>query len=143
MHKSLIDSANLSQDTQIISTMFTIQTGMQISTIQSIFNTTFPYLKLEFFKAHNKPQTTHSNRDLWQPGAVLPVRVIDWPEPDMTVTGEMPVATLVKQFRIYFGLDVQVFRKSGKAWLGTTFTGDWSLQKQNEQGKELSNLALG
>jgi hypothetical protein len=36
------------------------------------------------------------------------------------------------------GLYVQVFRKSGKVWLETTATDNWSLYKQNEEGQELS-----
>jgi hypothetical protein len=41
-------------------------------------------------------------------------------------------------FEDQFGLFVQVFRRSGNLWLETTVTDSWSLQKQNEQGKELS-----
>jgi hypothetical protein len=33
---------------------------------------------------------------------------------------------------------VQVFRQSGRVWLETTRTDDWTLAEQNKQGEELS-----
>jgi hypothetical protein len=45
---------------------------------------------------------------------------------------------LEKVFQDNLGLYVQVFRKSGKVWLETTATDNWSLFKQNEEGQELS-----
>jgi hypothetical protein len=37
-------------------------------------------------------------------------------------------------------LSVQVFRKSGKSWLETTFTDGWTLKKQNQEGIDLSQI---
>jgi hypothetical protein len=50
----------------------------------------------------------------------------------------MSVAELEQQFSDVYGLSVQIFRQSGKAWLETTVTDKWTLEKQNEQGKALS-----
>jgi hypothetical protein len=50
----------------------------------------------------------------------------------------MTVAELEQQFSDVYGLSVQIFRHSGKAWLETTVTDKWTLEKQNEQGKALS-----
>jgi hypothetical protein len=33
-----------------------------------------------------------------------------------------------------------VFRKSGKTWLETSVTDDWTLKRQNEEGMELSRM---
>ena len=45
---------------------------------------------------------------------------------------------LEKIFKDQFGLAVQVFRKSGNLWLETTMTDNWTLQQQNNHGKEIS-----
>ena len=50
----------------------------------------------------------------------------------------MTVIDLEKKFREVFGLGIQVFRKSGKAWLETTLTDNWTLEEQNRQGEALS-----
>jgi hypothetical protein len=52
----------------------------------------------------------------------------------------MTVEELEKSFLVKFGLNVQVFRKSGKSWLETTITDKWTLEKQNTQGEELDVL---
>jgi hypothetical protein len=50
----------------------------------------------------------------------------------------MTVQELERVFQDELGLYVQVFRKSGKVWLETTATDNWSLYKQNMEGQELS-----
>jgi len=50
----------------------------------------------------------------------------------------MKVSELEKIFLEDYGLNVQVFRNSGRVWLETTMTDDWTLAEQNRQGEELS-----
>ena len=50
----------------------------------------------------------------------------------------MKVSELEKAFSDIFGLNVQVFRKSNNMWLQTTITDKWSLEKQNQNGKEMN-----
>jgi len=45
----------------------------------------------------------------------------------------MTVAELVQNFRDVYGLSVRVFRRSGRLWLGTNVTGNWTLYEQNMQ----------
>ena len=52
---------------------------------------------------------------------------------------EMSVNSLEQSFRDIFGLHVEVLRKSGKAWLETSVTGNWSLMEQNAEGMALEN----
>jgi hypothetical protein len=54
----------------------------------------------------------------------------------------MTVSNLEQKFRDVYGLSVQVFRRSGKAWLETTFTDGWTLEEQNSQGEDLSKLKV-
>ncbi len=52
----------------------------------------------------------------------------------------MRVNELEQSFADTFGLGVRVFRKSGKSWLETTVTDGWTLEEQNNQGRDLSGM---
>ena len=54
----------------------------------------------------------------------------------------MTVTDLEQNFSDVYGLSIQVFRKSGDVWLETTITDGWTLEKQNEQGKMLSQKQI-
>ena len=56
----------------------------------------------------------------------------------ITITPQMTVAGLEQNMNDVYGLSVQVFRKSGMAWLETSVTDNWTLEQQNKQGEELS-----
>jgi hypothetical protein len=50
----------------------------------------------------------------------------------------MTVTELESRFNTIYGLSVQLFRKSGRAWLETTVTDGWTLEEQNNEGEALS-----
>lgn len=110
-----------------------------ISDIQKEFSNRFPFLKLEFFQSRKHKQ----------PG-IYPIKVLPNTQKigeiqtgikvsDIPVENTMKVKELENNFRDMFSLTVQVFRKSGNLWLETTMTDDWTLQQQNNHGKELSS----
>ncbi len=114
-----------------------------VSDVLKDFNTVFPFLKLEFFssKAFDKQD--------FSPASVIPhSRKIGECQPalkqeaDMDITEVMKVNELEKLFREQFGLNVLVYRRSGNLWLQTTMTDHWSLQKQNQHGRELSSTIV-
>ena len=105
--------------------------------VQESFNAEFPYLKLEFFtRPHEKGRPTEkqfmvnvkSYATAWFRASTATV----------SIPTAMTVQELERVFQEELGLYIQVFRKSGKVWLETTATDDWSLFKQNEEGQELS-----
>jgi hypothetical protein len=106
--------------------------------VQRSFNAEFPFLKLEFFtRPHEKGKPTEKQF------MVNAKRTIDSCNPELkeatvSIPTAMTVQELEKVFQDELGLYIQVFRKSGKVWLETTATDNWSLQKQNEEGQELS-----
>jgi hypothetical protein len=61
-------------------------------------------------------------------------------EGELEFTEQTRVNELEGRFQDDFGLSVQVFRKSGKLWLETTATDNWTLAEQNNQGEELNNV---
>jgi hypothetical protein len=112
----------------------------KISSIKEKFNKVFPFLKIEFFsKKHNAYQGTprsflvdesmnlNQAFGLQKKGAVL-------------LHENMSVNELEQAFQKTFNIAVQVFRKSGRSWIETSLTDNWSLKHQNEEGKELSSL---
>ena len=110
----------------------------KISAIQNDFNDMFPYLRLEFFsKPHEaggpspKKLMKHPSKTLGECRTIHKSGVI-------SITPRMTVCKLEQNFREVYGLAVQVFRRSGKAWLETTVTDGWTLEEQNSQGEDLS-----
>lgn len=104
-----------------------------IGAVQHDFNKAYPFLKIEFYKdiesgfsrKHINPLNTVQLAGLKQEG-------------NLEITGSMTVGQLENIFADRFGLRVQVSRKSGPVWLETTMTDGWTLEQQNEHGRELS-----
>lgn len=114
----------------------------KIFAIQEEFNSFFPYLKLEFFSKPSKPTGSspkklvkHNNKTLGE------CRTIH-NKGKITITPKMTVTSLDQSFRDIYGLGIMIFRKSGKVWLETTLTDDWTLEEQNLQGEALSNTKV-
>ncbi|HEV8504141.1 MAG TPA: hypothetical protein VGQ53_02035 [Chitinophagaceae bacterium] len=109
-----------------------------ISDLQKDFNNVFPFLKIEFFQNRNQqlPAFTfqqilpHNRRIVEGQSAVT--------DGDIEISSDMKVKDLEKIFKDQFSLAAQVFRRSGNLWLETTMTDDWTLEQQNEHGREIS-----
>ena len=110
-----------------------------ISDVQKDFSREYPYLKIEFFKK----EAGVGERPF--PKKMLPhyLRVKDaWSGKknggDLKIDGTMTVEALEHAFLDRFGLQAQLFRRSGNLWLETTITDVWTLRRQNEHGREIS-----
>jgi hypothetical protein len=111
-----------------------IRPDMQISEVQRKFNSQFPYLKLEFYKNRrdmSAGRLMNRSKQIGEAEEVITDSYLEI-EPGMTVK------ELESNLAKIFTLSVQVFRKSGNTWLQTTMTDNWTLQRQNEHGKEIS-----
>ena len=111
----------------------------KISAVQQEFSESFPYLRIEFFSAAPKSGKGISKKYMILPDnkSVGECRRIHKSN-SIIITPRMKVSRLEKIFLDDYGLAVQVFRKSGRVWLETTMTDDWTLAEQNRQGEELS-----
>jgi len=110
-----------------------------IAEVQKTFNEAFPYLKIEFFtQPHLKGKAT-SNDFL----VSNLMRLGEFGNTDKSgsieVIGSMKVSALEKILSDRFGLYAQVLRRSGKIWLETTATDDWTLDTQNEEGRDFTD----
>ncbi|MFL5762740.1 MAG: hypothetical protein ACJ77K_02290 [Bacteroidia bacterium] len=116
----------------------TVNDSREIHAIQQEFSALFPYLKLEFFPKSDgngkrigiadpvsAAKTLNECRTIRKAGVV-------------TIIPGMTVRDLAGRFRDVYGLEVQLLRNSGKIWLETTLTDDWTLEEQNLQGEALN-----
>lgn len=99
------------------------------------FHQHFPGLRLEFF-AH-----PHANGVLSADEDRLPLHLRASeagycpPTARLHISGNEKVAMLEKYFQETFGLGVQVLRRSGNLWLQTGVTDEWTLRKQDQEGR--------
>jgi hypothetical protein len=118
--------------------ILTIKDDRKISEVQESFNTSFPYLKLEFFKKmHGVKELSPLKGMIDSDKTIGQIRTIH-SDGFITVTPKMTVAELEQEFGRIFGLSAQVFRKSGKMWIETTVTDKWTLEQQNSEGEALT-----
>ncbi len=102
------------------------------NTKQIAFNTTVPLLAGSGTKKMYMKENTLLIKDIRKKGV----------NGTVDISPETIVHDLEEKFREEFGLNVQVFRKSGKIWLETTATDNWTLGYQNSQGQELDKANL-
>jgi len=105
--------------------------GQTIGAIQKHFTEQYPFLKIDFFK------------ELELNG----IRVVKKLEPhymlyriktsQIDVSAGRTVAETKKDFREATGLVARVYRKSGEVWIETSLTDDWSLERQNSEGRQI------
>lgn len=111
-----------------------------IAQIQKEFNTLFPFLKIGFFtKGHKAFEGTAKKSII---ASETKLKLVKKEKTKVQISSGMTVNELEQLFKTKFGLNIQIFRKSGNSWLETTVTDNWTLEKQNEEGEELNNLAF-
>lgn len=115
-----------------------IKGNMSLSSLQKTFGQEFPYIKLEFFsQPHGKGKPTSAKLMLAGTKTLAEIKSFKG-DGKIEINQNMTVDALEHEFENTFGLYVQVFRKSGRIWLETTATDEWTLLQQNQEGKELS-----
>ena len=109
-----------------------------LNEIKAEFINTFPFLKLEFFKTGHEINEATSMKELIKND----VKVKDVPhfkkDGYLEIIPSMTVSDLEMLFKSQFGLNVQVFRKSGTVWLETSTTDYLTLEALNTLGLEKS-----
>ena len=118
-----------------------ITDSKKISSLQEEFHEMFPFLKLEFFHhKHNSYQDSLKKTIL---NLEITFKQCRKKQTESTplLKENMKVTEIENLFQDIFGLSAQVFRKSGRSWIETTVTDDWTLKRQNDEGKDLSFLS--
>ncbi len=115
-----------------------IDKNMTLGEVQTAFNQLFPFLKIGFFLDRNKDNALTANEQIHNPKmTIASIRDMDY-DGDMQIEATMTAKQLESTFLNIFGLDVQLFRRSGNGWLVTQNTDDWSLIQHNEKAQEMS-----
>ena len=115
-----------------------ISNERKLRDIQIEFSNTFPYLKLEFYSKPHEAGEGSSNDDLLNVNKTIGEVRTKGNAEDLEIDGSSNVKTLEQKFFELFGLNVQIFRKSGGLWLQTTATDNWSVNDQNRSGETFS-----
>lgn len=119
-------------------TAIAITDNKTIEEIQAEFSTHFSFLKIEFYEAeHTTGEGTPETLRVHVEKTIGEART-KHVEGKLSIHGNQKVSTLEKAFHDDYGLNVQVFRRSGNLWLQTTATDDWTLSEQNETAKDFS-----
>ncbi len=115
-----------------------ISDDKKLMDIQREFSTKFPYLKIEFYTGkHGSGEGSPEREHLDLEETVGAVRS-NHEEGDLSIDGHLKVKTLERNFADKYGLNAQVFRKSGEVWLQTISTDEWTLSEQNRKGELFS-----
>lgn len=108
-----------------------------VSDIQEQFNEEFPFLDLVFFRKGTASRSDKKSKLV--PGnwkiADIQLKPI---EGIMDINGALKVKELEQRLKDEFTLSTEVLRKSGNLWLETTMTDNWTLDQQNNHGREIS-----
>ena len=119
-----------------------INKNLQLKTIQDEFQAHYPYLKIEFYeKPHREGEGTQTKNTI-KPEVTLGMLPGFKKEGQLRVRGTMTVAELENSF-CQFGLNAQVFRKSGELWLQTIQTDNWTLIQQLEAAIDMAEENSG
>lgn len=117
-----------------------IDGNKKLSDIQAEFHQKFPYLKLEFYAgSHRTGESSPARERLDSSLYIDQVRTVHT-EGNLQIHEEMPVSELERLFLQRFGLNAQVFRRSGNLWLQTSATDHWPLAEQNRKGGHSEEL---
>ena len=110
---------------------------MQLKTIKAEFSNKFPHLRIEFFKKAHEEGEASPSYGIYDENLRLNEIRKEGKIGEISIHGNLKTSTLEKLFEEEYGIHVQVLRKSGRVWLQTTATDDWTL---SEQETEASNL---
>lgn len=112
----------------------------KLAEIQLAFNGQFPYLRVEFYKRpHESGEATADREKLDLDLTLEEIANAKWNK-GLTFDRNMTISEFEALMHDDFGLNVQVFRRSGNLWLQTTVTDNWSLDVANAKGGRSEEL---
>ncbi len=112
-----------------------IKPSNTLAEIQEAFRAKFPYLKIEFYHSPHKAGEGSPPKEQLDSAIRIGELSGAVQQADIKIDGAIQVKTLEQHLSEQFGLNAQVFRRSGRLWLQTTKTDDWTLAMQNEHGE--------
>ena len=128
------------KDTVNLTMKLHISNSRLVADVKADFNKDFPYLKLEFIRSNGHRETAIYSKDrVTEDSDIGAIRTKQF-EGEIEYNENSSVADFENKFYELFGLNVQIFRRSGNIWLETTMTDNWTLKMQNEHGREITEI---
>jgi hypothetical protein len=117
-----------------------ITSDQTLTQVKEAFHKLLPFMKIEFFH-HSHTQGEGSPKADMIEGNIQIAELIKGHDPG---TIEFNYSTLVyeleSKLQDYFGLNVQIFRKSGRLWLESTVSDNWTLEKVKQESEEFESI---
>lgn len=111
-----------------------ISDDKKLREVKEEFHKKFTHLKIEFYSgSHQRGKGSHHD-ELLDAEVLIGQARTQHNEGDFRIDPQMPVGEFEQKFLAKYGLNVQVFRKSGNLWMQTTATDAWTLAEQNRKG---------
>jgi len=112
---------------------------LPLSEVGEEFNRRYPFLKISF-PDFRRPylKVAGGNQTFLPDDLARQLAARDILEKEIAISDSMTVLQLEAAINDRLGVSIQLFRKSGKNWIETSMTRDWTLQQQNEMGRDLS-----
>lgn len=110
-----------------------VNVNMTASDLIKQFNSIYPFLRLEIYYRGDEMGAVNNRRLLKD---IVNKKIVE----NFFITPEMKVIQVEELFWENMGLQISIFRKSGKTWLESSFTNYWSLERQNALGKEMNDF---
>ncbi|RYU95415.1 hypothetical protein [Emticicia agri] len=106
-----------------------VDKDMIVNQLARIFNEHYPYLRIEIYHNGNEISTDcfHTLEE---------ISSMKKPS-EFTIIPTMTIDQIEAFFWEELGLQVAVFRKVGNSWIHTSFTNDWTLERQNRTGRNI------
>lgn len=111
-----------------------ISKNKSIAQFQKEFQSIFPFLNIEFFTSKHSKGESSRKEDVIEHHTNF--GSLTSKEGNITIDAQISTAEFEKLLLNEFGLNAQIFRKSGNVWIETSRTDDWTLAFQNEEGKK-------
>jgi hypothetical protein len=112
-----------------------------IQKMQEEFSRTYPFLKIEIDRTRRVPGLTLDSGDLDTEEHIRDSAKALL-EKEIRMSDQLKVIDLETSIGHLFGAPAQVYRKSGKFWLETTMSRDWTLKQQNDHARDIASELL-
>lgn len=116
----------------------TINDANTLKSIKDQFNKYFPHLKIEFFSVKHLKDEASPRTAIYDDKLLLSEVSATQNTMPFNFDGNMKTAEFEQNFSDMFGVNVQVYRKSGNIWLQTITTDAWTLAEQEEKGIQMT-----
>ena len=109
-----------------------------VKDIQDQFSAYFPFLRIEFLKK-SLDEKVILKKEYAIANDFFKRISSENNEGELHLDLKQTVAGLERDFKEYFGVSINIFRRSGNVWIETILTDDWTLERQNKEGEQITS----